>query len=64
MVGSVSSRKPLVNSHKSVTHSMTHQRTLLLFYSGIKSEKTKKQYENYLDDFRRYFMIKNYDKLS
>ena len=43
---------------------MTHQRTLLLFYSGIKSEKTKKQYENYLDDFRRYFMIKDYDKLS
>jgi site-specific recombinase XerD len=43
---------------------MTHQRTLLLFYSGIKSENTKKQYERYLDDFLKYFMIKNYDKLS
>jgi site-specific recombinase XerD len=43
---------------------MTHQRTLLLFYSGIKSDATKKQYERYLDDFLKYFMIKNYDKLS
>ena len=43
---------------------MTHQRTLLLFYSGIKSDATKKQYERYLNDFLKYFMIKNYDKLS
>jgi integrase/recombinase XerD len=35
-----------------------------LFYSAIKSEKTKKQYESYLDEFRRYFIIKDYDKLS
>jgi len=64
MIQSVSSRKPLVNSYKSTHNLMTHQRTLLLFYSGIKSEKTKKQYETYLDDFRKFFMIKNYDKLS
>ena len=43
---------------------MKHQRSLLLFYSAIKSEKTKQQYEHYLNDFREYFLIKDYDKLS
>ena len=64
MAKSVFSKKPLVNSDNSVNTSLTQQRTLLLFYSAIKSEKTKKQYENYLDGFCRYFLIKSYDKLS
>jgi len=42
---------------------MTHQRSLLLFYSAIKSDKTKFHYENYLNEFLSYFIIKNYDKL-
>ena len=64
MVGSVSSRKPLVNSHKSAYNLLNHQRSLLLFYSAIKSEKTKSMYERHLDEFRNYFIIKNYDKLA
>jgi len=63
MVGSVSTRKPLVNNHKSRINSLNQQRSLLLFYSGIKSEMTKKHYSNYLDEFRRHFIIKDYDKL-
>ena len=42
---------------------MNQQRSLLLFYSGIKSEMTKKHYSYYLDEFRQYFIIKDYDKL-
>lgn len=64
MVRSVSSQKPLVNSYRSKQKLLNQQRSLLLFYSAIKSEKTKKQYHTYLDEFLRYFIIKNYDKLS
>jgi len=60
----VSNREQLVNTKKIRSSSLNQQRSLLLFYSAIKSEKTKKQYDRYLEDFRRYFMIKNYDKLS
>jgi len=63
MVGSVSIRKPLVNRNTSYLNSLNQQRSLLLFYSGIKSEMTKKHYSNYLDEFRRHFIIKDYDKL-
>ena len=42
---------------------LSHQRSLLLFYSAIKSEKTKLQYEKYLKEFLNYFIIKNFDKL-
>jgi integrase/recombinase XerD len=59
----VSIKKQLVNSSKLNPILLNQQRSLLLFYSAIKSEKTKKQYERYLDEFRRYFIIKNYDKL-
>ena len=64
MVQSVSSRKPVVNRNNFTNNLMTQQRSLLLFYSGIKGDTTKKQYERYLDDFLKFFMIKNYDKLS
>ena len=60
----LSNREQLVNTKKIRSSSLNQQRSLLLFYSAIKSEKTKKQYDRYLEDFRRYFMIKNYDKLS
>lgn len=63
MVETVFSRKPLVNRHKSNVTLMNQQRSLLLFYSGIKSEMTKKHYSYYLDEFRQYFIIKDYDKL-
>jgi len=63
MVESVFSKKPLVNRNTSRINSLNQQRSLLLFYSGIKSEMTKKHYSNYLDEFRRYFIIKDYDKL-
>jgi len=63
MVESVFSKKPLVNRNTSHLNSLNQQRSLLLFYSGIKSEMTKKHYSNYLDEFRRYFIIKDYDKL-
>lgn len=64
MIQSVSSKKPLVNKNNSIHSSLTQQRTLLLFHSGIKSETTKKQYGRYLDDFLKYFVITNYDELS
>jgi len=64
MVRSVSSEKPLVNSSKTNLNLLNQQRSLLLFYSAIKSEKTKIQYEIYLEEFLKYFIIKNYDKLS
>ena len=43
---------------------MSHQRTLLLFYSAIKSDKTKFHYEKYLNEFLNHFIIKNFDKLA
>jgi len=42
---------------------LNQQRSLLIFYSAIKSEKTKLLYENLLDGFLRHFIIKNYDSL-
>ena len=64
MVRSVSQKKPLVNYSKSYSNLLSNQRSLLLFYSGIKTEKTKLQYEKYLKEFLNYFIIKNYDKLA
>jgi len=64
MVRSVSQKKPLVNYSKSYSNLLNHQRSLLLFYSGIKTERTKLQYEKYLKEFLNYFIIKSYDKLA
>jgi len=42
---------------------MIEQRSLILFHSAIKSEKTRKAYDVYLEGFRKYFIIKNYDSI-
>ena len=63
MVRSVSSKRPLVNSPRSKQNSMK-QRSLVLFYSSIKSEKTKRQYDYHLKQFKEYFIIKNFDDLA
>jgi len=39
------------------------QRSIILFQSAIKSEKTEKLYLRHLDKFREYFIIKNCDSL-
>jgi integrase len=62
MVESVSLRKPLVKSNNSKQNTM-QQRSILLFNSSIKSEKTRKHYIMYLDEFKEHFIIKSYDKL-
>jgi integrase len=63
MVRSVSSQKPLVNSDRSNQSSMS-QRSLILFHSAIKSDRTKHQYDYHLKQFKEYFMIKSYDDLA
>jgi len=63
MVRSVSSQKPLVKRNSSTKDSM-HQRSLVLFHSAIKSDKTKRQYDYHLKQFKEYFMIKSYDDLA
>jgi len=63
VVRSVSQKKPLVNYSKLNSNLLNNQRSLLLFYSAIKSEATKFHYENYLDEFRSHFIIKNFEKL-
>ncbi len=63
MVRSVSSQKPLVNSDRSNQSSM-HQRSLILFHSAIKSDRTKHQYDYHLKQFKEYFIIKSYDDLA
>ncbi|NWK02258.1 site-specific integrase [Marine Group I thaumarchaeote] len=39
------------------------QRSIVLYYSAIKSEQTKKTYTFVLNKFREYFIIKDYDSL-
>jgi integrase len=58
---SVSIKKPLVKSRKSLENSM--QRSLILFHSAIKSKNTLYTYDFTLNRFRNYFLIKNYDSL-
>ncbi len=64
MARSVSIKIPLVNNSKSNPSLLNQQRSLLLFYSAIKSEKAKQKYNEYLENFRSYFIIKNHDKLA
>ena len=42
---------------------MKHQRSLIIFHSAIKSEKTKTYYDLSLNQFREYYLIKDYDSL-
>jgi len=62
MVESVLSGKPLVKRNKNIQNSM-QQRSLLLFHSSIKSESTRFNYMQFLDEFKDFFIIKSYDKL-
>ena len=62
MVESVLSKKPLVKRNKNIQNSM-QQRSLLLFHSSIKSESTRFNYMQFLDEFKDFFIIKSYDKL-
>ena len=63
MVRSVSFEKPLVKTNR-IIHSSLNQRSLTLFHSSIKSEKTKEQYDYHLKKFLEYFIIKSFDKLA
>ena len=58
---SVVSRKPLVKSNSISSNPM--QRSIVLFQSAIKSEKTEKLYLRHLDKFRECFIIKDSDSL-
>ncbi len=58
----VLSKRPIVNNAKSAKNSM-QQRSLILFHSAIKSEKTRESYMRYLNQFRDFFIIKSCDKL-
>ena len=62
MKRSVYSRKPLVKS-SGIRVKLLNQRSLTLFHSAIKSEATKKQYDVLLEQFKKYFIIKDYDSL-
>ena len=42
---------------------MIEPRCMILFHSAIKSEATKKQYDVLLEQFKKYFIIKDYDSL-
>ena len=39
------------------------QRSIILFHSAIKSQKTRQSYTGYLNEFLDFFMIKSHDKL-
>ena len=54
-------RKPLVKS--SSIRDIPMQRSIILFYSAIKSEQTKKTYTFVLNKFREHFIIKDYNSL-
>ena len=58
----VLSKRPIVKSSKSAKNSM-QQRSLVLFRSGIKTQRTRESYIGYLNEFRDFFIIKSYDKL-
>jgi hypothetical protein len=55
-------KRPLVKNTKSSKQSM-QQRSLVLFDSTIKSTKTRDSYIGYLNEFRDFFILKNYDSL-
>jgi len=61
-VRSISKEKLFVKRHGK-TRKLLNQRSVILFHSAIKSEKTKKLYDYHLAKFRKYFIIKNEDSL-
>ena len=62
MVESVSLPKPLVKNN-AVHHRSMQERSILLFYSGIKSKVTQRLYMKFLTKFKNHFIIKSYDDL-
>jgi len=62
MKRSVYSGKPLVKSSRIRVIPM-NQRSVILFHSAIKSEKTKECYDYYLEQFKKYFIIRDFDSL-
>ena len=58
----VLSKRPIVINTKSAKNSM-QQRSIILFHSAIKSQKTRQSYTGYLNEFLDFFMIKSHDKL-
>ena len=61
MKKSVYSAKPFVKS--SSIQDIPMQKSIIMFHSAIKSDKTKKLYMQTLVKFREYFIIKDYDSL-
>ena len=65
MKRSVYSGKPLVKSN-SIPVKLLNQRSLIIFHSAIKSEKTQKNYDQLLGYFMKYYNLnshKDYDTL-
>ena len=58
----VLSKRPIVKNIKSAKNSM-QQRSIILFHSAIKSQKTRQSYTGYLNEFLNFFIIKSFDKL-
>ena len=58
----VLSRRLIVKNAKPAKNSM-QQRSIILFHSAIKSQKTRQSYTGYLNEFLDFFMIKSHDKL-
>lgn len=48
---------------KSRNSLLNNQRSVILFHSAIKSEKTRQNYDGHLRRFLEYFIIKDYDSL-
>jgi len=61
MSRSVLNPKPFVKS--SSIQDIPMQKSIIMFHSAIKSDKTKKLYMQTLVKFREYFIIKDYDSL-
>jgi len=61
MKRSVLNAKPFVKS--SSIQDIPMQKSVIMFQSAIKSEKTKKLYMQTLEKFREYFIIRDYDSL-
>ena len=62
MKRSVPFGKPLVKAN-SIPIKLLNQRSIILFHSAIKSEKTKHLYNYNLEKFKKYFIIKDFDSL-
>ena len=58
----VSNKKLLVNSKKKKIDPL-YQRSVILFHSAIKTEKTRKLYVYHIQKFKKHFIIKNEDAL-